>query len=162
MSCCLLCVWMGLRVIYGVFNTLRGQGGGLERWAEGWMERTAHSAEPLPKQSSFSPSPFIKFLLILTAPLPSFFLSLFSVFRSSTQYFLQIWGIIPIFPPSACESNLISLRSTPANLALMLQSCLRLLLLSYLSAALWLRVKFKCNFKISHWIKSNSSHHLSH
>lgn len=41
------------------------------------MERTAHSAEPVPKQSSFSPSPFIKFLLILPAPLPSFFLSLF-------------------------------------------------------------------------------------
>lgn len=63
---------------------------------------------PLPLQNSFSSPPPLLFL---------FHLSLFH-----TQYFPQIWGIIPILPPSASESNLISLRSTPVNLLLMLQS----------------------------------------
>lgn len=102
-------------------------GGGMERWAECWMEKTPHSTESLPTQNSLSPSPFTKFHLILKAT-PFFF-------YFHTQYFPQIWEIIQIFPPPASESNLISLQSTPANLVLMPQSYFLHSHLSYLSAA---------------------------
>lgn len=125
-----LCVRMGLWVIYGVFYTARGQRGVSERWAESGMERTPHSAVTAKAEEFFL---FSKFLL--TTPASSFFLPFpFPRTLFHARQFPQIWGLIPIFPPSASEWNLISPRSTPANLALMLQSDLRLLSLSYLSA----------------------------
>lgn len=94
----------------------------------GWRGRLIQQS--LPKQKSFSL--FSKFLL--TTPASSFFLPFpFPRTLFHARQFPQIWGLIPIFPPSASEWNLISPRSTPANLALMLQSDLRLLPLSYLS-----------------------------
>lgn len=122
-----LCVRMGLWVIYGVFYTARGQRGVSERWAESGMERTPHSAVTAKAEEFFSlfKIPSYNPRLLLFSPFP---------ISSHAQQFPQIWGLIPIFPPSASEWNLISPRSTPANLALMLQSDLRLLSLSYLSA----------------------------
>lgn len=95
------------------------------------------------KLNSFSPTPSVKFLPILTAPPPPFFFPVFHRSLFDARHFLQIWGIIPILPPSASESNLIYLRSTPVNLALMLRSfsstsliCLQLFYTGWNSSAI--------------------------
>lgn len=70
------------------------------------------------QRTAFLPS--ISFL-----PLPLLLLLFFSIPLLHVQHLPVNWRIIPIFLPSAGESNLISLRSTPANSALTVSSHLQ-------------------------------------